>query len=214
MTQCRAAELVETRALSQRVAELPVDVTLDAARVLTALEQVFRSGAEVPVIDMFASQPNVDTSNLLFNLGAAQFVSLELPRFLLAPIAQQSNIPMLTTQTGTASSTTPLVSADLALDQAYVVENRSAVYKFIRHNKLRPLLLRAIEPLKLCFGESPLKVLKIFTDEDGSETLVCRVAMSGSLDSARTSLARFDDTWWSANYVAAGEKLDFDYDLV
>ena len=101
-----------------------------------------------------------------------------------------------------------------ALEQAYVIEDRSAIPAFIKRNRLLELLLAAREPLTSAFGEATVKKLTLVEDDEGFVTLFCSVLVPGSSDEARRALDSFDESWWLARSGQAGGKLNFDFDLV
>jgi len=109
----------------------------------------------------------------------------------------------------------PLGSSALAtLEQAYVLEDRSAIPAFIERNRLLELLLEAREPLASAFGEATVKKLILVEDDEGFVTLFCSVLVPGSSDEARRALDLFDESWWLAHSHQAGGKLNFDFELI
>jgi hypothetical protein len=101
-----------------------------------------------------------------------------------------------------------------ALEQAYVLEDRSAIPAFIKGNRLLELLLVAQEPLTSAFGEATVKKLTLVEDDEGFVTLFCFVLVPGGLDEARSALNSFDESWWLAHSHEAGGKLNFDFELI
>jgi hypothetical protein len=101
-----------------------------------------------------------------------------------------------------------------ALEQAYVLEDRSAIHAFIKRNRLLELLLVAQEPLTSAFGEATVKKLTLVEDGEGFVTLFCFVLVPGGLDEARRALNSFDESWWLAHSHEAGGKLNFDFELI
>jgi hypothetical protein len=109
----------------------------------------------------------------------------------------------------------PLVGSELrTLEQAYVLEDRSAILAFIRQNGLLELLLEACGPLTSAFGEAAVKKLALVEDDEGSVTLFCLIPFPGGLEEARRALNSFDESWWLARSGQLGGKLNFDFDLV
>ncbi len=100
------------------------------------------------------------------------------------------------------------------LEQAYVLEDRSAIPAFIERNRLLELLLAAREPLSSAFGEGTMKKLTLVEDDEGFVTLFCYVLVPGGLEEARRALDSFDESWWLAHSHEAGGKLNFDFDLI
>jgi hypothetical protein len=101
------------------------------------------------------------------------------------------------------------------LNSRFVMQtNRHEIFRFIAVNGLAGVLLQSEEHIRAAFGESSLKTLAIFEDDEGYRTLFCLVTFGGSLDDARTRLKSFDNGWWlqQANRFAA--KLNFDFELV
>jgi hypothetical protein len=117
-------------------------------------------------------------------------------------------------KTGEMRGSTLFRIATQALNEAYVFEGRQEVEGFIRRNRLRHWLEQAVGPLNEYFGKDAIKVLKLVTDDEGSQTLFCLVMVTGSLDAARRSLASFDRNWWLGRSGKAAGKLNFDYELV
>lgn len=101
-----------------------------------------------------------------------------------------------------------------AVEQTYVLEDRSAIAAFIKRNRLLDLLLEAREPLISAFGESPVKKLTLVEDDEGFTSLFCLVLIPGSLDEAKRALDSFDDGWWLAQSHEAAGKLNFDVELI
>ena len=109
----------------------------------------------------------------------------------------------------------PLGSSALAtLEQAYVLDDRSAIPAFIERNRLLELLLEAREPLASAFGEAPVKKLTLVEDDEGFVTLFCLILVPGALEEARHALNSFDESWWLAHSHQAGGKLNFDFELI
>jgi hypothetical protein len=104
--------------------------------------------------------------------------------------------------------------ATQAINEAYVIEGRQEVEGFIRQNRLQHWLEQAVGPLNEYFGKDAIKVLKLITDDEGSQTLFCLVMVAGSLGTARRSLASFDRNWWLPHSGKVAGKLNFDYELV
>ena len=100
------------------------------------------------------------------------------------------------------------------LEDAYVIDNRSAVAAFIEQNRLRGLLLEAREPLNTAFGESAVKTLTLVQDDEGFDTLFCLILVSGDMNDARLALRFFDQRWWLARSQRAAGKLNFDFELI
>ncbi len=105
-------------------------------------------------------------------------------------------------------------SALKTLEQAYVIEDRSAIPAFIKRNRLLEPLLAAREPLTSAFGEATVKKLTLVEDDEGFATLFCFVLVPGGLDEARWALNSFDESWWLAHCHEAGGKLNFDFELI
>lgn len=100
------------------------------------------------------------------------------------------------------------------LEQAYVLENRSAIPAFIKRNGLLELLLVAREPLTSAFGEATVSKLTLVEDDEGFVTLFCFVLVPGGLDEARSALNSFDESWWLAHSYEARGTLNFDFELI
>ena len=100
------------------------------------------------------------------------------------------------------------------LRSAYVISNDVKVGSFIEQNHLTDVLLQAIEPIKKAFGEPRSRKLAVLEDDEGSRTLFCLVAFSGSLDEAKKALDSFDRDWWLRNAGKFGSRLNFDFELV
>jgi len=109
----------------------------------------------------------------------------------------------------------PLVGSELrALEQTYVLEDRSAVPAFIKRNRLLEPLLEARGPLISAFGEATVKRLSLVEDDEGFVTLFCFVLVPGGLDEARWALNSFDESWWLIRSPEAAGKLNFDFELI
>jgi hypothetical protein len=109
----------------------------------------------------------------------------------------------------------PLVGSELrALEQAYVLEDRTAILAFIKRNGLLEPLVEAREPLSAAFGEAAVKKLTLVEDDEGFVTLFCLILFPGGLEEARRALNSFDESWWLARSGQVGGKLNFDFDLV
>jgi hypothetical protein len=108
----------------------------------------------------------------------------------------------------------PLAGSALrTLEQAYVLEDRSAIPAFIRRNRLLEHLLEARAPLTSAFGEAAVKKLTLVEDDEGFVTLFCLILVPGGLDEARRALDSFDESWWLARSHEAAGKLNFDFEL-
>lgn len=101
-----------------------------------------------------------------------------------------------------------------ALEQAYVVEDRSTVPPFIERNHLLGVLLAARDPLALTFGEATVRKLTLVEDDEAFVTLFCLVMVPGDLEEARRALNSFDETWWLTRSHEAHGKLNFDFELI
>ncbi len=108
----------------------------------------------------------------------------------------------------------PPDSALKGLEDAYVIDDRSAVAAFIEQNRLRGLLVQAREPLNAAFGEAAVKTLTLIDDDEGFNTLFCLIVVSGDMHEARLALGSFDQRWWLARSDQAAGKLNFDFELV
>ena len=109
------------------------------------------------------------------------------------------------------------VPADRAmkgLEDVYVIEDRSAVAAFIEENRLRGLLLQALDALNTTFSEAAIKTLMLAHDDEGFQTLFCLVMVPGDMQEARRALRSFDQQWWLARSRQAAGKLNFDFELV
>jgi len=108
----------------------------------------------------------------------------------------------------------PPHSALKGLEDAYVIDDRSAVAAFIEQNRLRGLLLQARDPLNAAFGEAAVKMLSLIADDEGCTTLFCLIVVPGDMREARLALRSFDERWWLARSDQAAGKLNFDFELV
>ena len=99
------------------------------------------------------------------------------------------------------------------LGSAYKIDNNTQAGSFIEQNRLTDILVKAIEPLNRTFGKSLTKTLTVVEDEEGSRTLFCLVAFTGSPEDARKALDAFDRNWWLANARRFVGKLNFDFEL-
>lgn len=109
----------------------------------------------------------------------------------------------------------PLAGSELRiLEQAYVLEDRSAIPAFIKRSRLLEPLLEAQGPLTSAFGEATVKKLTLVEDDEGFVTLFCLMLVPGGLDEARWALNRFDESWWLARSHEADGKLNFDFELI
>jgi hypothetical protein len=123
---------------------------------------------------------------------------------------------------GTTHSQTPysllgelLVGSELrTLEQAYVLDDRSAIPAFIMRNRLLEPLLEARGPLTCAFGGTAVKKLTLVEDDEGFVTLFCLILVPGGLEEARRALNSFDESWWLDRCGELGGKLNFDFDLV
>ena len=119
------------------------------------------------------------------------------------------------TQPEITCSQEPLAGSALrTLEQAYVLEDRSAIPAFIRRNRLLEPLLEARAPLTSAFGEAAVKKLTLVEDDEGFVTLYCLILVPGGLEEARRALNSFDESWWLARCGQLGGKLNFDFELV
>jgi hypothetical protein len=100
------------------------------------------------------------------------------------------------------------------VEQAYVIEDRSAVVAFIKRNQLLGLLLEAREPLASAFGEATVKKLTLVEDDEGFTTLFCLILIPGSLHEAKEALDLFDESWWLAHSHEGSGRLNFDFELI
>jgi hypothetical protein len=82
------------------------------------------------------------------------------------------------------------------------------------HRAIPRLLLEAVSHLRACFGSETVFTLRAPIDESGSRTLYAVVMWPGSVQDARKSLERFDETWWIANSRQSSGYLNFTYELV
>jgi hypothetical protein len=105
-------------------------------------------------------------------------------------------------------------NAPTILNQVYVIDGHAEVNSFVRRYRLRQMLEEAVEPLKAAFGQTAIRVLKLVTDEEGSQTLYCLVMVPDSLENARHSLDSFDRQWWLERCGPVAGKLNFDYELI
>jgi hypothetical protein len=109
----------------------------------------------------------------------------------------------------------PLVGSALrTLEQAYVLEDPSAILAFIKRNGLLEPLLEAWAPLSSAFGEAAVKKLTLVEDDEGFVTLFCLILFPAELEEARRALDSFDETWWVTRSHEAGGKLNFDFELI
>jgi hypothetical protein len=100
------------------------------------------------------------------------------------------------------------------LNEAYVMEGREAVVRFIEENGLGKLLQQAKGPLNIAFGETSLKMLRVVEDDEGVRALSCIVMVDGEMLKARKALRSFDEDWWLSRGRVMGNKLNFDFELV
>jgi hypothetical protein len=103
--------------------------------------------------------------------------------------------------------------ASTGLEDAFIIENRPEVAKFIEQNHLAGMLRQATRPLDATFGENTLKMLRLVRDDEGSETLFCFVATRVGLEVAMQALRRFDELWWIARCGLTAGRLNFDFEL-
>jgi hypothetical protein len=109
----------------------------------------------------------------------------------------------------------PLAGSELrALEQAYVLEDRSAILAFIKRNGLLQPLLDARGPLSSAFGEAALKKLTLVEDDEGFVTLFSLILVPGDLEEARRALNSCDESWWLARSHEVSGKLNFDFELI
>lgn len=104
-------------------------------------------------------------------------------------------------------------SALSGLDEAYVIDDRSAVATFIKRNRLLGLLTQAREPLSAAFGETTVNKLTLVEDDEGFTTLFCFVLFPGSLNEAKRALDLFDESWWLAHVHEGAGRVNFDFEL-
>jgi hypothetical protein len=123
-------------------------------------------------------------------------------------------MPEKTLSEVTYSHEPPAGSVLAVLEQAYVLEDRSAIRTFIERNRLLEPLLEARGPLTSAFGEAAVKKLTLVEDDEGFVTLFCLIQVPGGLEEARRALNSFDESWWLARSGQVGGKLNFDFDLV
>jgi hypothetical protein len=114
----------------------------------------------------------------------------------------------------TYSHEPPAGSVLAVLEQAYVLEDRSAIRTFIERNRLLEPLLEARGPLTSALGEAAVKKLTLVEDDEGFVTLFCFVLLPSGLKEARQALNSFDESWWLARSHEAGGKLNFDFELI
>ena len=104
--------------------------------------------------------------------------------------------------------------AGIDLGRPYIVEDPTAVSRFIAENRLEELLQEACPPLGAAFGAKAAKILRLVTDSEGFTTLFCLVSVDGDLERALEAREAFDRTWWLDRCAAAAGKLNFDFEPV
>jgi len=111
---------------------------------------------------------------------------------------------MVQSRNGTVSS----------LEDAFIIEDRANVSRFIDQNHLAGLLRQAAQPLDATFGENAIKTLRLVRDDEGAETLFCFVITHVGLEAAMCSLRRFDEEWWIARCGLTAGRMNFDFELL
>lgn len=109
------------------------------------------------------------------------------------------------------------IPKDLAtkgLDDTYVIEDRSSVYRFIEEHRLHGLLLQARQMLKTKFGEDSVKTLSVVSDEEGFESLFCLVTTKADVQRSQEALRSFDLEWWVPHAKQAAGRLNFDFKTI
>ena len=108
----------------------------------------------------------------------------------------------------------PSNRATKGLEEAYVIEDRSAVGSFIEENRLRGLLSEAVGFLNASFGRVSIKTLRLMRDDEGFQALFCLIRIPGDMQEARRALQEFDEQWWLTHCERAVGMLNFDFELV
>lgn len=100
------------------------------------------------------------------------------------------------------------------LNREYLLENRSEVEMFIHdHRSTVGILLEAVPNLRAAFGAEAILQLRVGIEEETTKVIYGIVIWKESLDSARSALRQFDDSWWLNNVKRASGRIVFDYEL-
>jgi hypothetical protein len=111
--------------------------------------------------------------------------------------------------------TIPTSGVEASLDELarnYVFRNRDEVIEFVsNHGAVASILLQAVGPLKVSFGDDVLLHLEAVSEEDGTSSLFAIAIWSGRAGEAESALACFDEQWWLNQPPQRG--LTFTYEL-
>jgi hypothetical protein len=151
-------------------------------------------------------------ATFFYSIGASSLA--EWIRILVAPKPRELATELPYNLWGVSYQESVGGSELTTLQQAYVLEDRSAIPAFIKRNRLLEPLLEARAPLTSAFGEATVKKLTLVEDDEGFVTLFCLILVPGSSEEARRALNSFDENWWLARCGQLGGRLNFDFDLV
>jgi hypothetical protein len=100
------------------------------------------------------------------------------------------------------------------LRRNFVMQGEASVVAFLgEHAGISQVLSESVNPLKTFFGPDTIVTLRVRSDEVGIGTLYAVAMWPKDVQSARDSLARFDD-WWTTCSRRASGRLAFTYELV
>lgn len=98
-----------------------------------------------------------------------------------------------------------------ALEAAFIFAKRQEALDFLaQHRWLVDLLFQAQAKLAEIFGAESPKLLDLYRDEEGSETLYCLLLAAGDPIPLSEGLGRFDEEWWLVHCGEARGLLNFD----
>ena len=101
------------------------------------------------------------------------------------------------------------------LKKDYLFPKDSSVTTFLRsYRSIIHLLFLAVDKLREAFGPEAVFLLRVSTDELGSQILFGVALWPGSASDAHLALKRFDENWWIANVNQSSGYLNFTYELV
>jgi len=103
-----------------------------------------------------------------------------------------------------------------SLQQYYtIVDSDRIVTELIGEEPaLFALLLEAVRPLRMAFGEKRLIYVRVqFSDDDTLLRVAVQLPVSLSNDQAERALRSFDEHWWLKNCQRSGGALVFDYEI-
>jgi hypothetical protein len=95
-----------------------------------------------------------------------------------------------------------------------ILDNDRVVMEFLEEESvLYTLLVEAVRPLQIAFGERRLFHIRVQHSEDDSLLKVAVQWPANSSDDPERALTSFDTNWWLNNCQRSGGALVFDYEI-